>query len=155
MSATLKYDPYGRLYEIVSGTATTRFVYDGDALVMELDGANTLLRRYVHEPGMDKPLVWYEGAATGDAHRRHLLRDRLGSVIAVADKDVAPHVNSYDAYGIPGAGNIGRFSYTGQAYLPEIGLMYYKARMYHPHLGRFMQTDPIGYDDQLASLRDA
>jgi RHS repeat-associated protein len=26
-------------------------------------------------------------------------------------------------------------------------LFYYKARVYHPELGRFMQTDPIGYED--------
>ena len=25
--------------------------------------------------------------------------------------------------------------------------LYYKARIYHPKLGRFLQTDPIGYDD--------
>jgi len=31
--------------------------------------------------------------------------------------------------------------------LPEIGLYYYKARMYAPSLGRFLQTDPIGYGD--------
>ncbi|HEX2653200.1 MAG TPA: RHS repeat-associated core domain-containing protein, partial [Xanthobacteraceae bacterium] len=35
----------------------------------------------------------------------------------------------------------------GQTWLPEIGLYYYKARMYSPSLGRFMQTDPIGYAD--------
>src|SRR3546814_5792101 len=34
---------------------------------------------------------------------------------------------------------------SGQAWVPEIGLSYYKARMYAPGLGRFMQTDPIGY----------
>ena len=33
------------------------------------------------------------------------------------------------------------------SYLAEIGLHYYKARMYSPTLGRFMQTDPIGYGD--------
>jgi hypothetical protein len=27
------------------------------------------------------------------------------------------------------------------------GLYYYKARFYAPHLGRFLQTDPIGYED--------
>ncbi len=56
-------------------------------------------------------------------------------------------INSYDEYGISGTGGLGRFRYTGQTWLPELGLYYYKARMYSPTLGRFMQTDPIGYGD--------
>jgi RHS repeat-associated protein len=56
-------------------------------------------------------------------------------------------LNSYDEYGIPGASNTGRFQYTGQAWIPELGMYHYKARMYSPTLGRFMQTDPIGYGD--------
>ena len=31
--------------------------------------------------------------------------------------------------------------------LPDTDLYYYKARIYHPKLGRFLQTDPIGYED--------
>ncbi len=41
----------------------------------------------------------------------------------------------------------GRFAYTGQIWLPEIGMYDYKARLYNPAVGRFMQPDPIGYDD--------
>lgn len=148
--ATLSYDPYGRLYQIDTGTAITRFVYDGDALVLELDGTNAVVSRYVHGPGVDQPLVWYNGTSVGSAARQHLVSDRQGSIIAVSTSTtLAPHKNSYDAYGIPAASNLGRFSYTGQVYLPEIGMMYYKARIYNPPLGRFMQTDPIGYDDQM------
>lgn len=40
-----------------------------------------------------------------------------------------------------------RFQYSGQMWLPEIGLYHYKARTYSPTLGRFLQTDPIGYND--------
>ena len=42
-----------------------------------------------------------------------------------------------------------RFRYTGQAALPELQLYHYKARVYDPRLGRFLQTDPIGYEDDL------
>jgi RHS repeat-associated protein len=48
---------------------------------------------------------------------------------------------------VPGAGNSGRFQYTGQMWLPEAQLYHYRARAYAPQLGRFMQTDPIGYGD--------
>jgi RHS repeat-associated protein len=58
-------------------------------------------------------------------------------------------INTYDEYGIPGSGNLGRFQYTGQAWLAELGMYYYKARIYSPTLGRFLQVDPIGYDDQV------
>ena len=55
-------------------------------------------------------------------------------------------LNSYDEYGIPAATNYStRYSYTGQTWLPALGMYYYKARIYSPTLGRFMQSDPIGY----------
>ena len=43
------------------------------------------------------------------------------------------------------SGNQGLFQYTGQIYLSAAGLYHYKARAYDPELGRFLQTDPIGY----------
>jgi RHS repeat-associated protein len=54
-------------------------------------------------------------------------------------------IDTYDEYGIPGSGNVGRFGYTGQAWLSELGLQYSRARIYSPTLGRFLQSDPIGY----------
>jgi len=53
--------------------------------------------------------------------------------------------NTYDEYGRPGSGNLGRFQYTGQAYIASLGLYYNKARFYAPSLGKFLQPDPIGY----------
>jgi RHS repeat-associated protein len=73
-----------------------------------------------------------------------------GSVIAVSNNaGTSIATNSYDAYGIPATTNLGRFAYTGQIRVPEIGMYYYKARIYSPTLGRFLQTDPIGYKDDI------
>jgi RHS repeat-associated protein len=151
-NASLRYDPLGRLYEVSSSAGTTRFLYDGDALVAEYNSAGTLTARYVHgsNAAADDPLIWYDSLG----RRRSLITDQQGSVIALSDTsggaaETAPLVvNSYDEYGIPGAGNQGRFQYTGQAWLAELGMYYYKARIYSPTLGRFMQTDPVGYADQ-------
>lgn len=150
-SATLAYDPMGRLYQTNSGaTGTTRFLYDGDALVAEYDSSGTLLRRYVHGPEIDEPLLWYEGSAVSSTTRRILRGDQQGSIIAIANSaGTSLAVNRYDEYGVPAASNMGRFAYTGQIFLPEIGMYHYKARIYSPTLGRFLQTDPSGYLDDL------
>jgi RHS repeat-associated protein len=142
----LAYDPLGRLAQVTQGATTTRFEYLGSHLIAERNASGTLLRRYVHGPGEDEPLVWYEG--TGTADRRFLHADERGSIIAVSNSTGVPlALNTYDEYGVPGAGNQGRFQYTGQAWLAEAGLYHYKARVYSPTLGRFLQTDPTGYDD--------
>jgi RHS repeat-associated protein len=147
-STTLAYDPLGRLYETVKSPTTTRFLYDGADLIGEYNGSNAVQRRYVHGPGTDEPIVWYEGGTISSATRRFLMRDERGSVVSVTDSSGATiHINAYDEYGIPAPGNIGRFGYTGQTWLPELGMWYYKARIYSPTLGRFLQTDPIGYAD--------
>ncbi|KQZ21680.1 hypothetical protein ASD47_25085 [Caulobacter sp. Root1472] len=145
--ARLAYEPSGRLWKLTAGATTTTFLYSGSDLVAEYDGS-TLLRRYLPSPSADAPLIWYEGSGTSD--RRWLLADVQGSIIgAVNDAGASIFTNTYDEYGVPAAGNQGRFQYTGQAWIPEIGLYHYKARAYSPTLGRFLQTDPTGYDDGL------
>ena len=147
--ANLIYDPRGRLFQTSGGApGTTQFLYDGDSLVAEYNASGTLLRRYVHGSGVDEPVLWYEGAGLGSP--RGLLADHQGSVVAVSDGNGnSLSINGYDAWGVPNPGNLGRFQYTGQAWLPELGLYHYKARVYSPSLGRFLQTDPVGYEDQV------
>jgi RHS repeat-associated protein len=107
-----------------------------------------VLRNYVHGPADDDPLAWYDN---GGGWPQFYHRDHQGSIIALATGPEGRLVasNAYVEYGIPRSGNQGRFQYTGQAWLPELGMYYYKARIYSPAMGRFLQTDPIGYDDQI------
>jgi RHS repeat-associated protein len=77
-------------------------------------------------------------------------------VIATADQaGNLVELYKYSPYGEPSnAANVeswsgSRFRYTGQTALPEARLYYYKARVYDPKYGRFLQTDPIGSKDDL------
>lgn len=140
------YDALGRL--VSQGTPATRFVYDGSDIIAETDGSNNVLRRYVHIPGTDNVVTWYEGSGTTD--RRWLAHDERGSVTLITNTaGTQLAINSYDEYGIPATTNLGRFQYTGQTWMPELGMYNYKARIYSPTMGRFMQTDPSGYADGL------
>ncbi|WP_162252328.1 RHS repeat-associated core domain-containing protein [Caulobacter sp. Root655] len=149
-SAAIEYDPLGRLSKTTIDGVVTQFLYDGGRLIGEFNGTGVLIRRYVHGVGVDEPLIWYEGG--GLSSPRYLHADRQGSIIGWSDAaGVGQQVYSYGPYGEPGdnwaAGS--RFRYTGQIALPELKLYYYKARFYDPERGWFLQTDPIGQDDDL------
>lgn len=148
MAATYGYDATGRrIRKTVNGTVTT-YLYDGPNLVAEYDGSGTLLRRYVFGPDADEPLLQYAGGVV-----KYIYRNWQGSIIAVADGSgavSAADLYRYGPYGEssnPASGSL--FRYTGQVYDGETGLYHYKARTYSPSLGRFLQTDPIGYKDNM------
>lgn len=97
------------------------------------------------------PLIpLYTGAGTGNKQWFH--RDYLGSTIALSDASkfvdaqdrfqYGPFGETSDQSGVP-------YKYTGRYLDYETGLYYYRARYYSPELGRFLQTDPIGYGDQM------
>lgn len=144
---TLTYDPTGRLRSIEGGgLASTFFLHVGDELIGEYGASGSgqpALHRYVHGEGVDDPLVWYDGA-----QRVWLHADRQGSIIGTSDKDGAvTSAYTYGPWGEPHDWAGVRFRYTGQAVLHEAQLYHYKARVYDPVLGRFLQTDPIGQAD--------
>lgn len=150
-AANLRYDPLGRLYETSGGAGgTTRFLYGGDELIAEYDGSGNMLRRYVHGSGVDDPMAWFEGSSVSPSVAKLIKTNHQGSVVALTDwfGNLAAF-NSYNDWGIPASTNLGRFQYTGQAWIPELGMYYYKARVYSPTLGRFLQNDPVGYEDQV------
>ena len=146
VDVALVYDPVGRLAYTgpFEGGGTYRD-YVGTQLIGE--AGHTRLRSYVPGPGTDEVLTWYEFPTSGPALRRWLLQDERGSTVGVTDATGAVIGRlSYNDYGTPAATNPAsvRFQYTGQQWLPELGMHYYKNRIYYPQIGRFMQTDPIG-----------
>jgi RHS repeat-associated protein len=86
-------------------------------------------------------------------------RDALGSVTEMTNAAGAlVERYEYDVYGQPaifdGAGNpltasaIGNpYLFTARQYDPESGNYDYRARLYSPWVGRFLQMDPSGYVD--------
>ncbi|HEV7227759.1 RHS repeat-associated core domain-containing protein [Brevundimonas sp.] len=143
-------DPIGRLRTIHQNGVVTVLLWDGNRLVGQLDGSGNWQARWAHGRGPDEPLAeWYKPARTW------LLADHQGSIAAETDASgtLVGTPYTYDPYGRPDAahGFAGpRFRYTGQTSLmPDIPLWHYKARTYDPALGRFLQTDPIGYEDSL------
>jgi len=78
--------------------------------------------------------------------------DGSGSVVALSDSyGTSRQSYEYGAYGRVRAEDIdfkaNPYMYTGRRFDYETGLYYYRARYYNPYIGRFLQTDPIGYDD--------
>ncbi|HEY0411754.1 MAG TPA: RHS repeat-associated core domain-containing protein [Allosphingosinicella sp.] len=149
---TMTYDPLMRLASEASWLSP-RHVYDGDHSIAEYDPSGAVIARTVFGPGADEPLVWYGYGGP----RLFEIADERGSIVATTGDSgalttttygAAP-INSYDEYGYSPAQDDTRHQYTGQLWLPAIatGVYYYKARVYHAGLGRFLQPDPIGYGD--------
>ena len=150
----LSYDPTDRLQTQTTAGATTNFLYSGDALVGEYDASGNILARYVMGPGVDEPLVWYQGA--GATTRSWLTADNQGSVIGYAGPTgVSGATYRYGPYGEPiveGGGSAwggSRYRFTGQIEIPEAEVYFFKARVYDPNIGSFYQTDPAGLNGGL------
>ncbi len=136
----LDYDPSGRLVS----TGTHQYSYAGDQLIGEFDQAGNPLYTYLYAPGADSPIVRIGPSGALE----YLHADERGSVMAISNFAGQLQVtHQYDVYGQPVDNNDSLFRYTGQIRIADTDLYHYKARAYHPGLGRFLQTDPIGYED--------
>ncbi|MDH4188518.1 MAG: hypothetical protein OEV08_16145, partial [Nitrospira sp.] len=154
-TSTYRYDGLGRRIQKTlstqSSALSTAYVYDGEDILLEYDGANVLQARYTHGPGIDEPIAVTKGGATFFYHQ-----DALGTVTDLTDSAGATAKSySYDAYGnlVESPGTLEQpYTYTGREFDSETGLYYYRARAYDPRIGRFLQIDPIGFAEGSINL---
>ncbi len=143
-TSTYRYDGLGRRIEKVANGQTKRYIYDGEDILLEYDGANVLQARYTHGPGIDEPIAVTKGGSTFFYHQ-----DGLGSVTDLTDSAGATAKSYvYDAYGniLESPGTVDQpYTYTGRELDSESGLMYYRSRYYDPATGRLLQKDPSGF----------
>ena len=150
MAVSYAYDPLGRREAKVANSVTITFLHDGDEEIADY-AATTVLRRYVPGPGTDMPIAMVTPAGGSTNTHNYFHTNRQGSTIAMSADNgtISEGPYTYDAYG-NGAPTTGvPFKYTGRRLDPETGFYFYRARYYSPSLGRFFQTDPVGYGDQI------
>jgi RHS repeat-associated protein len=144
-TSTYRYDGLGRRIEKVAGGQTKRYVYDGEDILLEYDGANVLQARYTHGPGIDEPIAVTKGGSTFFYHQ-----DGLGTVTDLTDSTGATAKSySYDAYGtiVDQTGTVEQpYTYTGREFDSESGLYFLRMRTYDPLSGRFDQKDPYEFN---------
>jgi RHS repeat-associated protein len=137
-SGPLEYDPLMRFYK----NYTQYFIHDGVTGQLIGDYYNgSIVGRYVPGAAADEPVGFIDKFGNRIWHHT----DERGSIIAGSnDAGANARIVLYDEYGKRGSGGSYRFAYTGQAHL--INDVYdYKSRNYYARLGRFGQTDRIGY----------
>ncbi len=157
-----QYDYLSRLVAQTKGNQRIYFVYNGNDIIAEYvkenDGSYRILRKFIYGPAVDEPIVMIE--YDGSLEKKYYYHyDALGSVVALTDSSAQiVEKYSYDAFGntsiynawgeLIDASAVGNpYMFTARRYDSSTKLYNYRARIYNPKIGRFMQTDPIGYAD--------
>jgi RHS repeat-associated protein len=154
------YDPLGRCVKRWVGSSglpetannATFFYYDGSNLIQEGSSATTVDRTYVHGGRVDEIVASAAGAGPWIYHhfdaRGHciMLTNGSGGIVEQYDYDAFGQPYVYNASGAlvnrkfgSLAGN--RFLFTGREWIKEMRVYDFRARLYQPELGRFLQPD--------------
>jgi RHS repeat-associated protein len=163
--AEYKYDVLNRRCEKTVNGKVTQYYYSGYRVIEERDENDQVTRQYVYGDGIDDVLQMkiYRGPYQGTYYYH---TDANNSVTAVTDQEgnLIERV-SYDIYGVPtfreyitDPGNAVTRGYSiigneilwhSRRYDPESNTYYFRNRAYDPTMGRFLQTDPMGYQDSM------
>ncbi|OQW65514.1 MAG: hypothetical protein BVN28_01580 [Nitrospira sp. ST-bin4] len=143
LTASFSYDSFGRRTGKTINATTTNFVYDGLNPVQEKSGA-TVTANLLTGLGIDEFFTRTDGVGV-----RALLPDALGSTVALGDGTGTLQTQyTYEPFGATtqtGAASTNSYKYTGRED-DGTGLVYYRARYYHPRLSRFIGEDPLRFE---------
>jgi RHS repeat-associated protein len=163
-SAQFIYDGLGRCGKRTIDGVATVYTYDEWKPIVEWTGAGGFVAWNLYGPGADEILVRNQPDPAGYPYY-HL--DAMGNVVFLLSQGSQAMMGlekyTYDAFGKPTImgwnGNVrtisqygNRFLFTGREYLYTLGIYDYRHRHYHPGLGRFIQTDPIGFKGDAMNL---
>ncbi|RDZ29494.1 RHS repeat-associated core domain-containing protein [Lysobacter silvisoli] len=139
--AAFQYDAMGRRTSKAENGQSTGYLYDGADPVQETRGSN--VAGILTGADIDERF-----ARTDVNGRTYFLTDAIGSTRGLTDGS-GNLVQRYDytPYGQTQA-SLGShnnpYRYTGRE-LDDSGLYHYRARYYHPGMGRFLSEDPLGF----------
>ena len=147
-TANYKYDGLGRRVEkeVIAGTTTvTKYVYDNEDILLELNGSNAIVARYTHGPGIDEPFIMEKNVQSFYYHA-----DGLGSITELTNQTgTVAQRYTYSSFGKIESqldpNLVQPYTYTSRELDLETGLYYYRARYYDGNTGRFMQEDPLKF----------
>ena len=141
------YDPLNRIVAREKNGVVTTQVWDNWNLIEEHEANDAFRRMYFYGVAANE-IVGSYGPAYGDAF---YFQDGRGNVTHLTgpSNNVIEHY-TYFVSGQPtylsGNSMDNRFLFEGALYVPEAEIYDMRNRFYHPNLGRFMQSDPIGFD---------
>lgn len=136
----------------VMGYNTNYIVKDAEVQVRNPDNSWTTVGTLSGNTTVDSPEITLTNA-TGSALKVLIKGVRSGNLVLLAEVSMSADggaqsiaTQRFDAWGnvAQSAGNIPQFGYTGRE--PDAtGLIFYRARYYHPGSGRFASRDPLGF----------
>jgi RHS repeat-associated protein len=149
MTVTYAYDAFGNRVkqdEWVSGgsTTTTKFVFVGDQVYLDLTSGNALQERYIRGDNANELIARIDGSN----NEAWYLTDRLGSVRDIINNSGTDLDSvTYSAYGAittqTNGTNLGNYAWQGMGYDPNSVLYYTHYRpTYDPLIGRYYNIDP-------------
>ncbi|HWP37513.1 MAG TPA: RHS repeat-associated core domain-containing protein [Gemmatimonadales bacterium] len=147
------YDAFGRrvrkqVRQFIGGIwriEVTQYLWDGDDLAVELDGAGNPIREYASYPGVDRPHSVRRSSDGAVFYYTNELPGHVTGLVNTSNQVVNRY--EYTPWGEPITTSeqvVQPLRYAAREYDAETKLYYVRARYYDPALGRFISEDPIG-----------